>query len=57
MIQRLKKAKTVYLATQIVDMRKSINGLAAIVQGSFALDLYEGSAFEQFIPHKDYSLY
>ena len=45
MIQRLKKAKTVYLATQIVDMRKSINGLAAIVQGSFALDLYEGSAF------------
>ena len=45
MIQRLKKVKTVYLATQIVDMRKSINGLAAIVQGSFALDLYEGSAF------------
>lgn len=45
MIYRIKQAKTVYLATQIVDMRKSINGLAAIVQGSFALDLYEGSVF------------
>ena len=45
MIHRIKQAKTVYLATQIVDMRKSINGLAAIVQGTFDLDPYEGSVF------------
>lgn len=45
MIRRLKAAKTVYLATQAADMRKSINGLAAIVQGSFNLDLYEDAAF------------
>ena len=32
----------VFLASHPVDMRKSINGLAAIVEGSFDLDLYEG---------------
>ena len=65
MIQRLKKAKTVYLATQIVDMRKSINGLAAIdpasgtvhITTSDLVRLLDGLVMEQFIPHKDYSLY
>ena len=45
MIHKVKQAKAVYLSTQIVDMRKSINGLAAIVQGSFELDPYEGCVF------------
>ena len=45
MIRRLQNPRKVYLATQVVDMRKSINGLAAIVQGSFSLDPYEGSLF------------
>jgi len=31
--------KRVYLACGKTDMRKSINGLAAIVDGSFGLDL------------------
>jgi transposase len=35
----------VHLATHGVDMRKQINGLAAIVQGSFEADLYEGGLF------------
>ncbi|MCH3955766.1 MAG: IS66 family insertion sequence element accessory protein TnpB [Eubacterium sp.] len=35
----------VFLASHPVDMRKSINGLAAIVEGSFDLDLYEDCLF------------
>lgn len=35
----------VYLATGITDMRKSINGLAAIVQESFELDPFSNSLF------------
>lgn len=45
MIKRLKKQQTVYLSTQHTDMRKSINGLAAIVQGSFKIDPYDGALF------------
>lgn len=45
MIRKLQHTKAVYLSTQIVDMRKSINGLAAIVQGSFGQDPYEGALF------------
>jgi len=37
--------KTIYLACGHTDMRKSINGLAAIVCGSFKLDLYSASLF------------
>jgi len=37
--------KRVYLACGKTDMRKSINGLAAIVEGSFNLDLFDGALF------------
>jgi transposase len=37
--------KRVYLACGKTDMRKSINGLAAIVEGSFKLDPFNGSLF------------
>ena len=39
------KGKHVYLACGHTDMRKSINGLAAIVEGSFKLDLFGGALF------------
>lgn len=37
--------KPCYLACGATDMRKSINGLAVIVEGSFQLDPFEGSLF------------
>jgi hypothetical protein len=37
--------KAVYLACGHTDMRKSINGLAAIVEGSFELDPFAESLF------------
>jgi len=37
--------KRVYLACGATDMRKSINGLSAIVEGSFKLDLFDGAVF------------
>ena len=37
--------KKVYLACGHTDMRKSINGLAAIVEGSFKLDPFGGDLF------------
>jgi len=37
--------KRVYLACGHTDMRKSINGLAAIVEGSFKLDPFNDSLF------------
>lgn len=37
--------KTVYLACGVTDMRKSINGLAAIVESSFALDPFSNAVF------------
>lgn len=37
--------KRVYLACGKTDMRKSINGLAAIVEGSFQLDPFSGALF------------
>ena len=37
--------KSIYLACGHTDMRKSINGLAAIVESSFKLDLYSASVF------------
>lgn len=39
-------AKTaIYLSCRQIDMRKSINGLAAVVQGSFELDPFNGALF------------
>lgn len=37
--------KRVYLACGKTDMRKNINGLAAIVEGSFKLDPFDGALF------------
>ena len=37
--------KRVYLACGHTDMRKSINGLSAIVEGSFKLDPFDGALF------------
>lgn len=37
--------RRVYLACGATDMRKSINGLSAIVQDSFKLDLFDGALF------------
>ena len=37
--------KRVYLACGKTDMRKSINGLAAIVEGSFKLDPFDDALF------------
>ena len=46
MIRRIMKKETkIYLSTNVTDMRKSINGLAAIVQNDFDLDLYSDALF------------
>jgi len=37
--------KRVYLACGVTDMRKSINGLVAIIDGSFKLDPFDGALF------------
>ncbi len=37
--------KNVYLACGHTDMRKSINGLAAVVEGSFKLDPFDDALF------------
>jgi transposase len=37
--------KRVFLACGRTDMRKNINGLAAIVEGSFKLDPFDGALF------------
>ena len=37
--------KRVYLACGKMDMRKNINGLAAIVESSFKLDPFDGALF------------
>jgi transposase len=39
------EGKAVYLACGHTDMRKSINGLAAIVEGSFGLDPFGNALF------------
>lgn len=42
---RLLRTKKVYISRENVDMRKSINGLAAIVQEDFELDVFTGALF------------
>ena len=37
--------KRVYLACGGTDMRKSINGFAALIEGSFKLDPFDGALF------------
>lgn len=45
MLKRLKPNTPVYICRENTDMRKSINGLAAIVQGHFKLDPFGGALF------------
>jgi transposase len=42
---RLLRGDKVYISKENVDMRKSINGLAAIVAEHFGLDAYTGALF------------
>ena len=39
------EGKKVYLACGKTDMRKSINGLAAIVEGTFNLNIFDEAVF------------
>jgi len=39
------KVETVYLATGITDLRKSVNGLSIIIQESFELDPFANALF------------
>lgn len=43
--RRFPHTAAVYLSCGHVDMRKSINGLAAIVQGAFESDPFQGALF------------
>ena len=45
MIRRLNQGSRVYLCYAPVDFRKNINGLAAIVQGNFGQDPFDGALF------------
>lgn len=54
MIRRLKTANpAIYLSTEPVDMRKSINGLATIVEASFEMDPYSKAMFVFMGKRKD----
>ncbi|MDD4565930.1 MAG: IS66 family insertion sequence element accessory protein TnpB [Eubacteriales bacterium] len=44
-IRRFPVKTAVYLSCGHIDMRKSINGLAAVVQGTFELDPFQGALF------------
>jgi transposase len=45
MINKISKGTPVYISTGVTDMRKSICGLAAIIQGSFGMDPFCGAFF------------
>lgn len=51
MLGDLSRAENIYLACGYTDMRKSIDGLAAIVQQNFRLDPFSNSLF-LFCGHK-----
>jgi len=53
MITRICRSSKVFLSCTPIDMRKSINGLAAIVQGSFNQDLFDGTLFVFINKNKD----
>ena len=45
MLKELTRATTVYLVTGYSDLRKGIEGLAAVVQGSLSLDPFNKSLY------------
>lgn len=45
MLGDISKAEKIYIATGYTDMRKSIDGLAAIVQQNFELNPFQNSLF------------
>lgn len=45
MIGDISRAKNIYIVCGYTDMRKSIDGLAAIVQQNFKLDIFSESLF------------
>ena len=45
MIGDMSRAKNIYIVCGYTDMRKSIDGLSAIVQQNFKLDVFSGSLF------------
>ena len=45
MLGDISKAEHIYIACGYTDMRKSIDGLAAIVQQNFKLDPFSNSLF------------
>ena len=45
MIGDISQAKNIYIVCGYTDMRKSIDGLSAIVQKNFKLDVFSGSLF------------
>lgn len=45
MIGDISRAKNIYIVCGYTDMRKSIDGLSAIVQQNFKLDVFSGSLF------------
>ena len=45
MLGDISKAERIYIVCGYTDMRKAIDGLAAIVQHNFKLDVFSGSLF------------
>ena len=45
MIGDISRAEHIYIVCGYTDMRKAIDGLAAIVQQNFKLDVFSGSLF------------
>jgi len=45
MIEDISRAEHIYIICGYTDMRKAIDGLAAIVQQNFKLDVFSGSLF------------
>lgn len=45
MIRDVSRAEHIYIVCGYTDMRKSIDGLAAIIQQNFRLDVFSGSLF------------
>ena len=45
MIGDVSRAEHIYIVCGYTDMRKAIDGLAAIVQHNFKLDVFSGSLF------------